>query len=156
MYRSICCKNIVKSLVLLTTIINLLGCDAGIQYRPKDWTLVRGDLYWTKTFDQAEFTILPIGGLVGQKYTWLEMFVTNHSGESPIAIISAVLRTRTEYYPATLCNSRPFLPGETRKSIIAWEFKEELTKVLTEPLDVIIVVQVGEEQRTVEIPMIRF
>jgi hypothetical protein len=146
-----------RLILSIVLIICSSGCDAGIQYRPKDWAQVSGSLYWTKAFGPAEFTILPIGGLVGQWWTGLEMFVTNHSDEYPVSIVDAVLKTKKGDYRASWFTQSHIQPGERRKSAILWDFKHEerLSDLLIEPVEVTITIRIGEEQQTVVIPMVR-
>jgi len=134
----------------------LSGCDSGIHFKPKDWIPIN-NLQWAKTIGTAEFTVLPLGGLTGLPGTGLEMIVTNHSNQFPMVIVNAALKTRNGNYQAVYWDSRPFQPGETRKSNILWEFKGPLLReVLIDPVEVSITIRMAEEQQKLVIPMEQF
>lgn len=147
-----------RMLISLTVLVCLAGCDAGILYRPTDWARTSDARYWTKTIGPAEFCIMPVGGLVGQWWTDLEMVVTNHSDAHSLSIVNAILKTKTGDYPAARWPRESFQPGARRNGAIVWEFKhgERLNHILVEPVEVSITIRVEEKQQTLVIPMTRF
>lgn len=156
MTRIVSIKFVNGLLIFLTIISVIFGCDSGIKYRPKDWEPVRDSLCWTKTFGHVEITLLPIGGLTGQRVTTLEMSVMNHSDEFALAIVGAMLMTKKGPYPASFYSQKPLQPGEAKKVGILWEFKEPINDIFIEPIDLSITVSVGDEQKMLVIPMVKF
>jgi hypothetical protein len=49
---------------------------------------------------------------------------------------------------------KPLAPGETREGTLYWDFQEPLARVLIEPIELQMTLQIGAEETVFRIPMV--
>ena len=138
-------------------VVGALGCDPGVNYRPKNWAPVDG-YHWQATIEGVCIAMRPIGGLVGE--TWLDpdIVVTNGS-RSVVNIEAARLQCDRTIYAAQsvgIVGRSSLLPGESGRLYARWRFDKPIGKVLKAPVSMWMALRVGADTISVPIAMTRF
>ncbi|HEX8177230.1 MAG TPA: hypothetical protein VF543_19230 [Pyrinomonadaceae bacterium] len=142
-------------LILLASLL-ITACDRGIYYQPKDWTKEEHP-WFTKSFGQLDIKITDLGGLISQDHFIPEVMIHNRV-KSPIFLERAILKANGAEYSA-----HPFgepswesvPPNETRRLALYFDFGKGIYEILKDPVEMTLMLRVGDEQRDISIPMVK-
>jgi hypothetical protein len=143
-------KTIFASIFVIFT---LMACDSGIFYAPSDWVFSGSE--WGKTFGVAELRVRTIGNLTGAKFAALEMSVENHSSSDTILVKNVTLETGKGRYPAEV-RIGSIRHGLRTTGSLFWNFKEPVKEIFVEPVKLSIILEVGQEEKSLDIALTRF
>jgi hypothetical protein len=148
-------KSFAKILSMFVALLSF-ACDPGIEYSPKDW-MKSDDRRFSKSFGLIDVEITPVGGIIGNEHLIPEMKLHNRA-KAPAVIENAILKANGAEYVV-----RPFgeagweivPPNETRKITLEWELGKPLYEVLKDPVELDLIIKVGNEQTEIKVPMIK-
>jgi hypothetical protein len=143
--------------VILFLLISIFGaaCDSVIYYQPKDWTKEEHP-WFTKSFGDFDIKITDIGGITIEDSIIPEITIHNR-GKSTAILEGALLKAGGKEYSAHPFGNKAWeaVPSnETRRLALEIEFSKSIDKILKDPIEIILVLKIGEESKKVSIPMI--
>jgi hypothetical protein len=134
----------------------LLGgtCDPGISYSPTNWSRT-DEVRFSKSFGLLDITLRPIGGLIGNKDITPEISISNRS-KLPAIVEKAVLRANGLEHVAQPFGDTKWVTissGDNRRIDIKWEFETYIDEILKDPVEIDLIIKLGDEETEVKIPM---
>ena len=142
-------------LAMFVAFLNI-ACDPAIRYSPRDWT--KSDEHrFSKTVGLIDIQITDVGGIIGNDHLIPEVTVHNRAKSSAV-IESATLKANGSEYvalPLGEAGWQIILPSETRKITLDWELGKPLYDVLKDPVEIHLIIRVGNERTELNIPMVK-